>query len=39
MGDTDKHIIFVYDGDGTAGASWRIAALGSGSNDTNYFII
>ena len=39
MGDTDRHIIFDYDGDGTAGASWRIAALGSGSSDTNYFAI
>ena len=39
MGDTDKHIIFDYDGDGSAGASWRIAALGTGSNDTNYFAI
>ena len=39
FGDTDKHIMFDYDGDGSAGASWRIAALGTGSNDTNYFVI
>lgn len=39
LGDTDKHILFDYDGDETAGASWRISALGTGSNDTNYFAI
>ena len=39
FGDTDKHIMFDYDGDGSAGASWRIAALGTGSNDTNYLTI
>ncbi len=38
FGDTDKHIMFDYDGDGSAGASWRIAALGTGSNDTNYLV-
>ena len=37
--DTDKHILFDYDGDNTAGASWRIGALGTGSSDTNYFVI
>lgn len=39
FGNTDKHIIFDYDGDETPGASWRIAALGSGTGNTNYFTI
>ena len=39
FGDTDKFLIFDYDGDGSAGASWRFGALGSGSNDTNYLVM
>ena len=38
-GDTDKCIYFDYDGNKTAGASWRTGMLGSGSGDTNYFVI
>lgn len=39
MGDTDKAINFWYNTNKTAGASWRIAALRTGSSDTNYFTI
>lgn len=38
-GDTDKFINFWYYTDKKAGASWRIGELGSGSQDTNYFVI
>lgn len=38
-GDTDKFVNFWYNTNKTAGASWRIGELGSGSNDTNYFVI
>lgn len=39
--ETDKFFDFSYNADPTAssGASWRIGALNSGSNDTNYFVI
>ena len=37
--DTDKFVMWDYDGDATAGASWRIGALGSGSGNTNYFVL
>ena len=37
--DTDKFIMWDYDGDLNAGASWRIGALGSGVGNTNYFTI
>lgn len=37
--DTDKFIMWDYDGDLTAGASWRIGALGTGIGNTNYFTI
>ena len=39
MGDSDRAINFWYDTNKKAGASWRIAGLGSGSSDTNYFVI
>lgn len=39
FGDTDKFVMWDYDGDGTAGASWRIGAKGTGSSNTNYFTI
>lgn len=38
-GDTDKFVNFWYDTNKKAGASWRIGALGSGTSDTNYFVI
>ena len=38
-GDTDKFVNFWYNTGKTAGASWRIGMLGSGSSDTNYFVI
>lgn len=38
-GDTDKFINFWYNTGKTAGASWRTGMLGSGSSDTNYFVI
>jgi len=38
-GDTDKFVNFWYNTNKTAGASWRIGELGSGSSDTNYFVI
>lgn len=39
IADSDKFVIFDYDGNKTAGASWRIGALGTGSGNTNYFVI
>jgi len=39
LGDTDKFVNFWYNTNKTAGASWRIGALGSGQNDANYFVI
>lgn len=38
-GDTDKFVNFWYDTNRTAGASWRLGMLGSGSSNTNYFVI
>ena len=38
-GDTDKLINFWYNTNKKAGASWRAGMLGSGSGDTNYFVI
>lgn len=38
-GDTDKFVNFWYNTNKTAGASWRVGMLGSGSSDTNYFVI
>ena len=38
-GDTDKFVNFWYNANKTAGASWRIGELGSGSSDANYFVI
>lgn len=38
-GDTDKFVNFWYNTNKKAGASWRIGMLGSGSSDTNYFVI
>lgn len=38
-GDTDKFVNFWYNTNKTAGASWRIGELGSGSSDANYFVI
>ena len=38
-GDTDKFVNFWYNTGKKAGASWRIGMLGSGSSDTNYFVI
>lgn len=37
--DTDKFINFWYSTNKIAGASWRLGVLGSGSSDTNYFVI
>ena len=39
FGDTDKFLNFWYNTNKTAGASWRLGVLGSGSSDTNYFVI
>ena len=39
IADSDKFVIFDYDGDKTAGGSWRIGVLGSGSGDANYFVV
>ena len=39
FGDTDKFVTWDYDGDNTAGASWRIGAKGTGSGNANYFCI
>lgn len=38
-GDSDKAVNFWYNTNKKAGASWRIAMLGTGSSDTNYFVI
>lgn len=38
-GDTDKFVNFWYNTNRTAGASWRLGMLGSGSSNTNYFVI
>ena len=38
-GDTDKFVNFWYNTNKTAGASWRMGMLGSGSGNTNYFVI
>ena len=38
-GDTDKFIRFGYNATDSAGASWRVGMVGSGSSDTNYFSI
>jgi len=38
-GDTDKFVNFWYDTNKKAGASWRIGMLGSGSSNTNYFVL
>lgn len=38
-GDTDKFVNFWYNTSKTAGASWRTGMLGSGSGNTNYFVI
>lgn len=39
VGELDKFMYFSYDADKTAGASWRLGMLGSGSGDTNYFAV
>lgn len=39
MGDTDKFVNFWYNTNKTAGGSWRIGGLGTGSGDSNYFVI
>lgn len=41
MGDSDRSIVFSYSNSTTISpsASWRIAGLGSGTSDTNYFVI
>lgn len=38
-GDTDKFVNFWYNAEKKAGASWRTGMLGSGSADTNYYVI
>ena len=38
-GDTDRFINFWYNTEKKAGASWRTGMLGSGSADTNYYVI
>lgn len=38
-GDTDKFVNFWYNTSKKAGASWRSGMAGSGSNDTNYYVI
>lgn len=38
-GDTDKFVNFWYNTNKTVGASWRTGMLGSGSGNTNYFVI
>ena len=38
-GDTDKFVNFWYNTNKTAGASWRIGYLGSGTGEANYFVI
>jgi hypothetical protein len=37
--ETDKYLGFYYNANKTAGASWRIGHKGSGSGDTNYFVL
>ena len=37
--ETDKFINLYYDANKTSGASWRLGHIGSGSGDTNYFVI
>lgn len=37
--ETNKFLGFYYDTSKTAGASWRLGHLGTGSGDTNYFVI
>lgn len=41
MKDTDKFVHYLYDGTDAnpVGASWRAGVLGSGSNNTNYYVI
>lgn len=39
ISETDKFLNFSYAGADAAGASWRLGHLGSGSGDTNYFVI
>ena len=41
MGDSDRSIVFSYSNTTTfsPSASWRIAGLGSGTSDTNYFVV
>ena len=39
IAETDKFLNFSYAGADAAGASWRLGHLGSGSGDTNYFVI
>ena len=39
IAETDKFLNFSYAGADAAGASWRLGHLGSGSADTNYFVI
>lgn len=39
FGDTDKFITWDYDGDDSAGASWRIGTKGTRSGNANYFCI
>jgi hypothetical protein len=38
-GDTDKFVNFWYNTNRTAGASWRLGMLGSGTSNANYFVI
>jgi len=38
MGDTDKFVHYLYNYANT-GASWRAGVLGSGSGNTNYYVI
>lgn len=37
--EADKFINLYYDANKTSGASWRLGHIGSGSGDTNYFVI
>lgn len=39
VGNTDHFLMFDYDADRTAGGSWRVGMLGSGFDNTNYFVI
>ena len=39
-GDNDRFIVWDYStSDTSKGASWRIGELGTGSSNTNYFVI